>query len=496
MNARTATRALIWTGISVLLGFGMLAAVTQVLQKAENSGTPSSQIAFEVFLHLSLGVVALVCLPFVLYLDGRVVPWNTLRPKVLASEKLREFLENLGHDGEEFLAKEGSAEALQRRTGGWIPITLGLFGVIAGTISFVGAAAGSLLMISLTSRRSWTLALATLITAIAAQAAGFILVPTSTGSVTFLIFIINGSTLAIVAVIGVIRGSREQAFLDSAVQTLLRDRSRRDRAIAEVRRGIARDMHDSLSHHLSVIAMYSGALSVRQDLDPEAVRENARLIASSARRSGVELREVLTMLRGDDQGTVVDPDLEHLVAERGDTVELIYREPLTAEALENLGSLERTTIYRFAQEAITNAVKHAPGQTVRIEVAEAASDRLLLVARNPLFTPGQLGSAHPAGPQSRIPSQQAAQVAPIAGSGLGLLGLKERMEAMGGQLSVNTFPEFELRAEIPVQFIVEEAAADNPAPAHPASNYLTSTSARKDGRPSLPNPLTAFPETP
>jgi signal transduction histidine kinase len=73
-------------------------------------------------------------------------------------------------------------------------------------------------------------------------------------------------------------------------------------------------MHDSLSHHLSVIATYSGALSVRKDLDPEEVRTTARLIADSARRSGVELREVLTMLRSDDQGTVIDPDLDRLVA--------------------------------------------------------------------------------------------------------------------------------------------------------------------------------------
>src|SRR5690606_14967994 len=132
--------------------------------------------------------------------------------------------------------------------------------------------------------------------------------PRAAGAFEIPIFVTSGIVFAIIVIIGVIRGAREQGFIDSAAQTLLRERSRQDRAIAEVRRGIARDMHDSLSHHLSVIAMYSGALSVRQDLDPDEVRESARLIADAARRSGVELREVLTMLRSDDQGTVIDPD--------------------------------------------------------------------------------------------------------------------------------------------------------------------------------------------
>src|SRR5699024_11676521 len=131
-----------------------------------------------------------------------------------------------------------------------------------------------------------------------------------------------------------------------------------------------------------------------KDLDPEDVRTTARLIADSARRSGVELREVLTMLRSDDQGTVIDPDLDRLVAGRGETVELRYIEPLSAEVLRRCGALERTTIFRFAQEAITNAVKHAPGQKVSLRLSfDKASSTIVLVASNPHAGLAQIGRA-------------------------------------------------------------------------------------------------------
>ncbi|WP_098730678.1 ATP-binding cassette domain-containing protein [Brevibacterium epidermidis] len=170
--------------------------------------------------------------------------------------------------------------------------------------------------------------------------------------------------------------------------------------------------------------------------DP-ATESPARLIADAARRSGVELREVLTMLRSDDQGTVIDPDIDRLVAARGDTAELRYLEPVTAAALHRCGALEQTTIYRFVQEAITNAVKHAPGQKVTIKVGfDEADGHLELTASNP-----HTGLA----PAFRAGAQQL-----VTGSGLGLLGLRERMEAMGGDLTVTTTPEFTLRARIPI----------------------------------------------
>ncbi|WP_339391229.1 sensor histidine kinase [Brevibacterium metallidurans] len=448
-------RAVIWTAVCFGIGALIFFTVAAVMVGDPNPSQSKEAVQFaELSVHVVFGLLALVCLPFVLFLDGRTVPRSTLSPKVLAAEKLRTFLADSGRGGESFLDRDGSVEALQRRTGGWIPITLGLVGIFVGMISSFGVAAASVLVISLSARRSWVLSGAALATATLALAASYVLTPVSLGGFDLPIFIVNSVFISILIVIGVIRGAREQGLIDTAAQTLLRDRSRQDRAIAEVRRSIARDMHDSLSHHLSVIAMYAGALSVRQDLDPDAVRESAKLIAASARRSGVELREVLTMLRGDDQGTVIDPDLQRLVSGRTDTVDLVYQAPLSAQALERLGGLERTTVYRFVQEAITNAVKHAPGQRVTITVAaDGSPEALVLTARNPL------GSASAGA--GKLPPQ----LSPVAGAGLGLLGLRERMEAMGGQLTVERGSEFVLRARIPAAGLPTDPAESPTDPA-------------------------------
>ena len=436
---RPLAHAFLWTGISAVVGVLLLFIVIGKQWPDPNStGAETDALSAEIFVHIIFGLVSFVCLPIVLVFDGRRVPRKQLRPKVLAAEKMREFLTVTGHDGEEFLAVDGSVESLQRRPGGWIPVTIGFIGILLGTVSVLGAFAAAVMLISLSARRSWALDFVALAATLAAFSATYVLTPRAAGAFELPVFVVGGTLYAVIVIIGVIRGAREQGFIDSAAQTLLRERSRQDRAIAEVRRGIARDMHDSLSHHLSVIAMYSGALSVRQDLDPDEVRESARLIADAARRSGVELREVLTMLRSDDQGTVIDPDIDRLVAARGDTAELRYLEPVTAAALHRCGALEQTTIYRFVQEAITNAVKHAPGQKVTIKVGfDEADGHLELTASNP-----HTGLA----PAFRAGAQQL-----VTGSGLGLLGLRERMEAMGGDLTVTTTPEFTLRARIPIE---------------------------------------------
>lgn len=415
----------------------------------EEAGARTGALSAELFIHIGFGIISLVCLPIVLAFDGRTIPRKTLRPKVIAAEKLRDFLTSSGRGGEEFLAADSSVESLQRRSGGWVPVAVGLLGIVTGTIGVLGAGAGLVILITLTARRSWSLDFTCLAAAIVAQGLTYTLTPTAVGAFELPLFLVNGTLYAMIVVIGVIRGAREQGLIDTAAQTLLRERSRQDRAVAEVRRGIARDMHDSLSHHLSVIAMYSGALSVRRDLDPEEVHKSASLIASSARRSGIELREVLTMLRGDDAGTVIDPDLDRLVADRPESVTLVYDEPLTPESLHVLGSLERMTLYRFVQETMTNAFKHAPGEMLTItiggETSSGAGGRthryLMMTARNH-YPDSLLGG-------TLAPESNRKQY--IAGSGLGILGLKERLEAMGGDLAVSHYPDFELRARIPVQ---------------------------------------------
>lgn len=451
-DRRALTHALLWTGISAAIGvFALIVIVGTEWPDFEEAGARTGALGAELFIHIFFGIISLACLPVVLAFDGRTIPRRSLRPKVIAAEKLRDFLTSTGRGGVEFLASDDSVESLQRRPGGWVPVAVGFLGIVTGTIGVLGAFAGLLILITLTSRRSWSLDFTCLAAAIISQGLTYTLTPTAVGAFELPLFLVNGTVYAMIVVIGVIRGSREQGLIDTAAQTLLRERSRQDRAVAEVRRGIARDMHDSLSHHLSVIAMYSGALSVRRDLDPESVHESARLIASSARRSGFELREVLTMLRGDDQGTVIDPDLDRLVADRPESVTLIYSEPLTSESLHTLGSLERMTIYRFVQETMTNALKHALGEMLTITIGGEGGDavRYITMTAHNHYPDSLLGA-----PAHGEPHRKQY----IAGSGLGILGIKERVEAMGGDLEVSHYPDFELRARIPVQNTEEISA--------------------------------------
>lgn len=476
-------RALIWTAISTVLGLAALFFLVGIdWPTIEEAGADSSGYSFELLVHIVLGGIALVCLPFVLAIDGRVVPRRALRPRHRAAEQLRDYLTTSGRGGPDFLAHDDSVASLMRRTGGALPITLGLIGIIAGGIGTVGSIASVIILGSLTARHSWATSIAAALAAIAGYSTALFVTPRSTDGFVWSTSIATVLLMIAVAVIGAIRGAREQGELDAAAQTLLRERSRQDRAIAEVRRGIARDMHDSLSHHLSVIAMYAGALSVRRDLDPDSVRDSARLIAQSARRSGAELREVLTMLRGDEAGTVLDPDLDRLVAGYPDAVDLRYIPPLTADALTRIGSLERTTIYRFAQEAMTNAFKHARGRRLSITLAcsepdEGASSEhvLVMTAANPLApsadasaTSRSTASSPAVAPVTgSLPTVSPAPAEAIPGSGLGLLGLRERVESMGGTLAVTRDSEFELRAILPIARFAPEAEG---SPACPVSS--------------------------
>ncbi len=198
---------------------------------------------------------------------------------------------------------------------------------------------------------------------------------------------------------------------------------------------IAREMHDVLAHRISQISMHAGALSYRDDLGADEMRESVAVIQLKAHEALSDLREVLGVLREEDgDRTRPQPtydDLPTLVAEAragGTTIE--YDDLLVADrpVPDGVGR----TAYRIVQEGITNAGKHAPGATLRIRLTGSPDDGVEVVLRNPLgFGP------------TRTP-----------GAGLGLVGLAERAEQRGGLLehrvdAVGGCPAFELRAWLP-----------------------------------------------
>jgi signal transduction histidine kinase len=213
---------------------------------------------------------------------------------------------------------------------------------------------------------------------------------------------------------------RERARSNEAQQEL-----RIATARASERELIAREMHDVLAHRISMVSMHAGALAYRTDLPAEQVRETAALIQTKAHEALTDLRQVLGVLRGDDAAVRDRPqptlsDLPELIDEArtaGMDVDLDLTVPDGSP--EQVGR----TVYRIVQEGLTNARKHALGTKVRVRVAGTVDAGVDVWVRNPV----RVGAGHLAANQNGRPTP---------GSGLGLVGLRERAELVGGRLDV------------------------------------------------------------
>ncbi|MFI7487780.1 sensor histidine kinase [Micromonospora echinaurantiaca] len=190
-------------------------------------------------------------------------------------------------------------------------------------------------------------------------------------------------------------------------QEILAERERLDERLR-----IARDMHDSLGRRLSLVSVQAAALEVAE-LPPRQQQE-VRQLATATRTAMVELYELVGALRERDEapaGSTGVPAIGRLVAEfQAAGVPVTLHEH--GEALP-LATTAEQAAYRVVEEALTNAVKHAPGQPVTVDVGWE-DDALLLTVVNPL--------ADPPTPRKGV------------GSGHGLTGLSERLLPVGGFL--------------------------------------------------------------
>jgi signal transduction histidine kinase len=180
---------------------------------------------------------------------------------------------------------------------------------------------------------------------------------------------------------------------------------------------IAREMHDVLAHRISQISMHAGALAFREDLTAAEMRTSAQVIQEKAHEALTDLRGVLGVLR-DDAGDLLDApqptydDLPRLVDDARDAgLDLEYVDLLDGNTREVPDAVGRT-LYRIAQEGITNVRKHAPGARLSIRVSGSPDDGIDIRLCNPV---GFGSTATP-------------------GSGLGLVGLTERAELRGGRI--------------------------------------------------------------
>ncbi len=199
----------------------------------------------------------------------------------------------------------------------------------------------------------------------------------------------------------------DQAELLARLQATVRE----DAAHAE-RTRIARELHDVLAHSISAMVVQASAAEDLAARDPARAASVMSEVATTGRRALAETGRLLHLVRdsADELGIAPDPGL----AELDPLVEQFRRSGLAVhlEVEGDLGDLPSgvdVSAYRVVQEALTNALKYAPDRQVR-----------LLVRRGP---DGLL-----------IQTDNAARPGPAAGSGLGLVGMAERVSVFGGEL--------------------------------------------------------------
>ena len=242
---------------------------------------------------------------------------------------------------------------------------------------------------------------------------------------------------AAVAFAGDMVSRRRRSKSQLAEQAELTELERARRAVLEERTRIAREMHDVVAHHMSMIAVQAETAPFRVPELSDPARAELATIAESARSALSDMRRLLGVLRADDEKALKAPqpgldELSVLVDKaRQAGVELSVEATVLTTVPEAVG----LAAYRIIQEGLANAARHSPGRPVRLE-ARAEDEQLILVIRNE--------SDHPD--------------AVVDGEGHGLRGMRERAELLGGTLRTGPDGAGGFRVEATLPYTSEDAA--------------------------------------
>jgi signal transduction histidine kinase len=229
-------------------------------------------------------------------------------------------------------------------------------------------------------------------------------------------------------------GSRRRVQQDLTAQTERTELEQARRAVLEERTRIARELHDVVAHHMSLIAVRAETAPYRLSGLPEPVTAEFQSLSKAAREAMTDMRRLLGVLRQDQPaGRAPQPhlsDLPALVSSArlaGVTVELTV-----PPELDQVPSGVGVCAYRIVQESLSNASQHAPGAAIAVSVDHDASRVMLRVSNGPRMSAGQSGVSH--------------------GRGHGLVGMRERVALLGGSLSAGPAPDggFVVSAILPI----------------------------------------------
>ncbi len=239
-------------------------------------------------------------------------------------------------------------------------------------------------------------------------------------------------TAAVIAVDSV--GSRLRAQHSLATQTERAEAERARRAVLEERTRIARELHDVVAHHMSLIAVRAETAPYRLTDLPESAQAEFASLSEVAREALAEMRRLLGVLRHDQPAALApQPQLADLPAlvdaarQAGAPVEFS-----ASTALGQVPAGVGVCAYRIVQESLSNASQHAPGAPIIVSVGQGSGAVLLRVANGPGAVPAPSGNQHR--------------------PGHGLTGMHERVALLGGSLTAGPAPDggFVVSAVLPL----------------------------------------------
>ncbi|MBZ6106348.1 sensor histidine kinase [Streptomyces olivaceus] len=290
-----------------------------------------------------------------------------------------------------------------------------------------------------------------------------------TGQLALILF-----TVAVV--LGMALRGRREARSQLARQTSLTAEERARRTLLEERSRIARELHDVVAHHMSVISIQAQVAPHLVADPPDELKENLAGIRQNALEALTELRRVLGVLRSEHPDAPAAPEggdaAPHAPQPTLDRLDALVENTRAAGLTVTTGTSGtrrplppgvELSAYRIVQEALSNVLRHAPGADARVHLTHLPTGLRVEVSNTrPTRAPG--------------PSQ---------GAGHGLLGMRERVAMLDGSLTADPLPDggYQVAAFLPA-----DAAGPPRLPGHASALTPTATPDSDSDSDSGPNP--------
>nr|WP_221356797.1 histidine kinase [Streptomyces sp. REN17] len=237
---------------------------------------------------------------------------------------------------------------------------------------------------------------------------------------------------------------RREAAQEVTAQQTVTAHERSRRTLLEERTTIARELHDVVAHHMSVVAIQAEAAPYRVENPPPELEQAFKVIRENAVVALSELRRVLGVVRAEDYAAPDAPqprlaDLDRLLENVRDAGLRVDR--TVTGAVRELPQGVELSAYRIVQEALSNSLRHAPGAAATVEVS---------------YVLGGLGLRIVNGPATGL-------VKPSPGAGHGITGMRERVSMLDGEMTAGATDDggYEVAVFLPVP--TAAAATEDPA---------------------------------